>query len=85
MANDKGATIRTLMLIAHFALFLLWICFYQKKSLTYDKIIMLLFISGFILRLGYGTYTYVYTRQHDLGRDEFDVGHVIISLIFLLF
>ena len=86
VANDKGATIRTLMLIAHFALFFYGYKLYQKKSLTYDKIIMLLFISGFILRLGYGTYTYVYTRQHDLGRDEFDVGHVgYIANIFYYF
>ena len=64
------------MLVAHFGLFLYGYRLYKRNELTFEKIILLLFLSGLILRLGYGTYTYVYTRQHDLGRDENDVGHV---------
>jgi 4-amino-4-deoxy-L-arabinose transferase-like glycosyltransferase len=74
--NDNGATIRSLMLLGCFSLFGYGYHLYNQKRLTYDKAVELIILMGFILRLGYGSYTSIFARQHDVGKSINDSGHI---------
>lgn len=72
---DGGEIIEKLMLFIIGASVSMLVVWAFEKKLTAKRVVVLLMVIGFTLRIGYMLYTPYYIRQHDLGNVG-DAGHV---------
>ena len=68
--NSLAVAAAGFCMIAEAAVFLA-----MNKKLTYENVLILLFLAGFLIRLDYVLYTPHWVRQHDLGGFEKGTGH----------
>lgn len=73
--HDNFSTLKTIMLVGIGICVFFFIKDYYEKKLNYKKFILYLFLMSSILKIGYGIYTNIWTRQHDVGNFGED-GHL---------
>ena len=72
--HRNGVLPQTLMAFGLFVLLAVGVSLFWWKKLTYKRLIILLLLAGYILRVGYMLYTASTSRQYDTWTKNFD-GH----------
>lgn len=84
LASGNGWKVKAIMAIGLVGLFLYGVRLWDLKKLTWEKMIGLLMLAGFVMRIGYMLYTGCMIRSHDmheLRADSYGHGAYLLELL----